>query len=186
MKTLLLIASLFITPLFAEEKDELFITDTGVRIERGYGMTQLYMSYDLENHHTDFQYKAPSCYANKIRKFRPQITQLQKQGYEHTSTNIYKNVVPGTNDKVATFVLTFVMDFLDTDEWMIDETIPEDSDIPRARPADYLKHKYIHFECALKSNENIVDSPRHHYKKAPADTDTGGGKKPLFGTSADK
>lgn len=177
MKYIIALSLLFSTSLFAE-KDDRYIVDPGVQIETGYGLTKMRVSHDMENHHTDFQFKSSRCYKNKVNKYRPQINALIKKGYEFTSTDIYENTIPGTDEKTATFLLTFVMDFLDADEWMRMEATSgnqEEGEI-RARPADFLEHKFVHFECELKSDKNINDSKRGKTKKIPADLDTSGPK----------
>lgn len=175
MKSLFLSLFLVSTMAYAE-KDDRYIVDPGVKIERGYASGQRQVSYDIHHHHTDLEFKSKRCYANKVIKYGTEISGLLKKGYEFTSTDIYENIIPGTNKKSATFILTFVMDFLDEDAWMAMETQPEDRDTsgPRMRPADFLEHKFLHFECELKGTANINDSARDKIKKVPFDVDTSG------------
>lgn len=166
MKYLIIFFSLGLSfNLLAE--DEQFITDSSVKIKSGYGNTsEIYFSYDKSNPGTDFRYKKSNCYSGKINKYKSQMKALEKQQYIYTNTEIYVNSLPESQDKIATFLVTYVHDTYE--EALLDANENGESESKLGRPADYLTYRYFHFECELKSNRHVNNAPRESGKKTKA------------------
>ncbi len=172
---------LIFTLINMAQADDQFIVDSGVQVKSGYGNSEMYISYDRENPDVDFNYVSNSCYAGKINKYKNKMAELESENYIFTNTEIYKNIVPGTEKEVATFLVTYVKDTYEGN-WEIDNTSSteeEDLSGPRARPADYLVYKFIHFECELKPETRVHDLGRKEGKDTQTydiPSNTSGGK----------
>ena len=158
MKYLVILFTLALSFNSLATEDEQYITDQGVQLKTGFGLTtDRYFSYDKNDPGVDFRFKKPSCYAGKVNKYKSQMKALEKELYLYTNTEIFVNTLPDNQTKIATFLVTYVHDAYE--EGMIEND--EDWDeIPRVRPADYLTYRFFHFECEIKSNTHIHSSGR--------------------------
>ncbi|MFT6071340.1 MAG: hypothetical protein ACJAT2_000522 [Bacteriovoracaceae bacterium] len=135
--------------------DEQFIEDSGLQIKSGYGNTsKQYFSYDLEELGRSYKFKKNRCYQGKINKFKSSFKRLEKKGFTFTNTETYINDLPNGTGQIATFLVTFVKDTYEGN-WIEDESSAPLKEGPRARPADYLVYRYVHFECELKDQTQI-------------------------------
>jgi hypothetical protein len=148
----------------AKEEDQQFIAEAGLQIKTGYGNTSMhYFSYDRDDLGQSYKFKKNKCYLGKINKFKKTIKRLEKEGFTFTSTETYINQLPNGNGQVATFLVTYVKDTYQGD-WAFDEGVQDSDGGPRARPADYLIYRFVHFECDLKQQTQINSSARKEGK----------------------
>ncbi|MBK25372.1 MAG: hypothetical protein CME70_15360 [Halobacteriovorax sp.] len=157
---------LFFALINMANADEQFIVDPGVQIKSGYGNSEMFISYDRANPDVDFNYVSKGCYSGKINRYKNKMAELESEDFIFTNTEIYKNIVPGTEKEVATFLVTYVKDTYEGN-WELDDTgASEEEDLsgPRARPADYLVYRFIHFECELKPETRVHDQSRKEGK----------------------
>ncbi len=149
--------------------DEQFIEDSGLQIKSGYGNTsEQYFSYDREELGRSYKFKKNRCYQGKINKFKATFKRLESKGFTFTNTETYINNLNGTG-QIATFLVTFVKDTYEGN-WIEDETSAPLKEGPRARPADYLIYRYVHFECELKPQTQVLGGGRKSGKNIQNDS----------------
>lgn len=151
----------------AAQADEQFIEDSNLRLKSGYGNTsRQYFSYDRDDLGRLYRFKSNTCYKGKINKFKKTFEKLEKEGFTYTTTETFINNISHGDEQLATFLVTYVKDTYDGD-WAEDEiTSPEKTS--KGRPADYLIYRYVHFECELRPQVQIIDRSRMEGKRIEA------------------